>query len=354
MYTYKRNFKLPPINNNRKNEVERKRDRAFYIRSALYICIAVMLVLTYIFINDAAVSADSKQKIAFLTEGKPAEAVVYEEEFQDSLIDPQLILSQEIPVIYGVNLEEVADIEHNDIEFEVLPENIKMEIIKFSSEPKDFNVGAAGPQILIYHSHTEEAYRQIAGDEYAEAGKFYTRDLTNSVAAVGEVMKTELEKYGYTVLHDTTDHMPPSLSTSYSRSIVTMKKYEKEYPSIKIFIDVHRDTSDNTNDFVTVNGEECAKVMFVVGTSDKPNEKANYESNYKLAYAITNELEKIKKGITRPIRLKNGRSSHYNQQESDMCILIEVGHNANSLEQAMNSAKYVALAISRVVEINGQ
>ena len=63
---------------------------------------------------------------------------------------------------------------------------------------------------------------------------------------------------------------------------------------------------------------------------------------------FTNEMEKIKKGFTRPIRIKTGR---YNQQVSDMCLLIEMGHNANTLQQAKNAAKYVALALSRVLEI---
>jgi len=169
---------------------------------------------------------------------------------------------------------------------------------------------------------------------------------------VGEALKTALESYGYTVLHDTTNHEPPSLKTAYSRSLETMEKYAKEYPTLQMFIDVHRDAYNDVEagrkDYVTVNGEECARMMFVVGTGEKYDVKPNYESNYKLALAVTNELEKIKKGFTRPIRVKTGR---YNQQVSDMCLLIEVGHNANSLEQAKNAAKYAALAISRVVDI---
>ena len=58
-------------------------------------------------------------------------------------------------------------------------------------------------------------------------------------------------------------------------------------------------------------------------------------------------MERIKEGFTRPIRVKSGR---YNQHVSDMCLLIEVGHNANTLDQALNTAKYVALALSRVID----
>jgi stage II sporulation protein P len=215
-------------------------------------------------------------------------------------------------------------------------------------------VGVSGPQILVYHTHTTEAYRQTTDDEYVAAGAWRTRDETHSVVAVGNVLDQELERYGFTVLHDTTNHEPPKLDTSYERSLVTMEDYQKKYPTIKVFIDLHRDAYNDVDagkkDFVTVNGEECARVMCVVGTGKKYSVKPNYESNYKLALAFTNEMENIQKGFTRPIRVKTGR---YNQQVSDMCLLIEIGHNANTLQQAKNAAKYVALALSRVLEIDG-
>jgi stage II sporulation protein P len=356
MYTYRRNFRLPPVNRNKKRAVLKTKDRTFYIRAALYVCIAAMLAMSVIFVNRAAVSAAYNKQIAFLTEGQPKDASGYDDAFQDSLIDPELILSQEMPVVYGVNLEEVdldKDNDSNaDIYFDVLPDDVKLEILKFSNEPKEFYVGAQGPQILIYHTHTEEAYRQVPGGEYADTGDCHTKDLSQTVVAVGEELKAELEKYGLSVLHDTTDHQS---SDSYSKSLATMEKYAEQYPTLSIFIDVHRDSGKNQKDYVTIKGENCARTMFVVGTGKSYtgtgyDAKPNYESNYKLALAITNELERIKDGFTRPIRVKTGR---YNQHVSDMCLLIEVGHNANTLEQAKNSAKYVALALSRVVEISG-
>jgi stage II sporulation protein P len=233
-----------------------------------------------------------------------------------------------------------------------------MEMIKLNNEmPGTFAISSKEPQILIYHTHTDEAYRQIDGEEYAQSGDWRTKDQTKSVVAVGEDLKKALEDYGFSVLNDTTDHEPPSLTTAYSRSLTTMEKYAKQYPSLRVYIDLHRDAYGDIEagmkDYVTVNGEQCAKVMFVVGagtgyTGEGLDGKPKYESNYKLALAITNQLESIKKGLTRPIRVKKGR---YNQQVSDMCLLIEVGHNANSLEQAENTAKYIAEAMSKVISI---
>ena len=282
--------------------------------------------------------------------------------FTDSAIDPRLILGIEMPVIYGVELREV-DPEENagqlsrpEINFDVIPEEIKMEILRFSTEAQEFSVGTQEPQILIYHTHTQEAYRQTDEDAYVETGSWRTDDEAHSVVAVGEVLKAELERYGFSVIHDTTDHEPPKLSTSYSRSLLTMLQYQQRYPTLRIFIDLHRDAYGDieagSKDYVTVDGKECARMMFVVGTGEnyEDDEKPNYESNFKLAQAVTDELEDICDGFMRPIRVKSGR---YNQQVSDMCLLIEMGHNANTLEQAENAVRYFALALSRVVDIGG-
>ncbi|MDD5017142.1 MAG: stage II sporulation protein P [Eubacteriales bacterium] len=339
------------------------RDRSFFIKAALYSAIALLLMISVLFVGSAGETASGSDIIVFNTVDPLIDASGDEGEsiFESSLVDPKLILSQEMPVIYGVDLEEVY-IEENvgdtEIYFDVLPEDIKLEILEFTTDtPKEFFVGAEGPQILIYHTHTQEAYRQIEGEEYVETGSWRTADENQSVVAVGEALKKELEEYGYTVLHDTTNHEPPKLSTSYSRSLETMLSYAARYQTISVYIDVHRDAYGNVEegqkDYVTVNGEECARVMFVVGTGEGKtgegfDEKPNYESNYKLALALTNELESIQEGFTRPIRVKTGR---YNQHVSDMCLLIEVGHNANSLEQALNTAKYIALALSRVLDV---
>lgn len=236
--------------------------------------------------------------------------------------------------------------------FDVMPDDIIMEILDFANDvPKEFHVGTQGPQILIYHTHTREAYNETDVAVY-NAGKWHTTQQSHSVVAVGEVLKAELESYGFSVIHDMTDHVPPSQSTSYSRSLQTMKEYAKKYPTIRIFIDVHRDAYGDieagSKDFVTVNDEACARMMFVVDNGEGYDIKPDYESNYKLAQAITNELEQIHKGFTRPIRIK---SHSHNQNVSDMCLLIELGHNANTLVQAKNAAKHAAQAISRVVHI---
>lgn len=338
----------------------KRRDMHFYVQLALIIGIVLGLGASVAF---TAIAKDEAKHIA-ATDEMPVYDLTRqdasgEEVLDAAFIDPRFILGTELPIIHGVDLEEVydnerieADAPQTDIFFDVLPEKIKLEILGFANDkPREFFVGTKGPQILIYHTHTQEAYRQIKGEEYVEVGSWRTAQHEASVVAVGAALKKELEEYGYTVLHDKTNHEPPALNTAYTRSLKTMERYAKDYPTISVFIDVHRDAYGNieagSKDYVVVNGTECARIMFVVGTGEQHDKKPNYESNYKLALAVTNQLESIKKGFTRPIRVKTGR---YNQHISDMCLLIEMGHNANTLEQAINSTRYVALALSRVLE----
>ncbi len=232
---------------------------------------------------------------------------------------------------------------------------IILEIQKAGGSGSKLQLLSGVPQALIYHTHTTEAYRPAYEGEYKESSAWRTNNNDKNITAVGEALRQELEKYGINSIHDYTNHEPPKLATSYSRSVLTMEKYKKQYPNMPIYIDVHRDAANvetNADDVVVVDGKRCARVMFVVGagTSDSliNMEKPNYKENYQLALNITNTLNKLNPKFTRPIRVKSGR---YNQHISSACLLIEVGHNANTLQEALNSIPYVAKAIAQCVSI---
>ena len=205
----------------------------------------------------------------------------------------------------------------------------------------------AEPTILIYHTHTTEAYTQTEQNRYRESGAWRTTDNTKNVVAVGEALKEILERdYGFTVIHDVTNHEPPKLATAYDRSLKTMQEYHEKYPSIVLYLDLHRDAYNAENaptDYLTVNGTETAKMMFVVGKGEKYEEKPYFDADYALALRITDHLNSIAAKLARPIRVKPGR---YNQHVAPNCLLVEVGHNANTLEQALAAMPYLAESIA--------
>ncbi len=207
------------------------------------------------------------------------------------------------------------------------------------------------PTILIYHTHTTEAYFPTMDDSYVPSAPWRTKENTKNVCAVGERLKKILEEeYGYTVLHDTTDHEPPALSTSYERSEQTIYSYLAKFPSIRILIDLHRDAygeePEAPTDTVRLNGTDSARLMLVVGKGDSFEETPYYKVNMDFASKITNHLTEIHPGLARPVRVKAGR---YNQHIVPYSILIEAGHNANTLQQTLAAMPYLAESIAYAI-----
>jgi hypothetical protein len=93
-------------------------------------------------------------------------------------------------------------------------------------------------RILIYHTHTNEAYRKAPGDTYQETEAWRTADQSHSVVRVGEVLVELLEDRGFDVIHEVTNHEPPDLGTAYERSLKTIEGYPKNFD---LYIDLHRD-----------------------------------------------------------------------------------------------------------------
>ena len=203
--------------------------------------------------------------------------------------------------------------------------------------------------VLIYHTHAEEAYRQTRAYTYRETAKdsYKTLDKTKSVVALGELLKAALEARGFTVIHDDTDVEPPEIKTAYDRSLEVMAKY----PEATVFIDLHRNTASvklKKDDVVMLEGKRCARMFFVVGAGIGSYEgqydtRHDWQQNYALAKAITQRLRAVDPSFAVDIRLKRNR---YNQHVSPYCMLIELGHNANTFSDAENSIPYLADAMA--------
>ncbi|HPF54305.1 MAG TPA: stage II sporulation protein P [Clostridia bacterium] len=226
-------------------------------------------------------------------------------------------------------------------------EPIKPEIVARTSQKNAATLYGDAPKVLIYHTHITEAYTKTERYSYIESDEWRTNDMSMNVAAVGEALAQCLnDVYGIEVIHDMTNHEQPKLSTAYERSELTMLSYKERYPSLVLTIDLHRDayevTDKPTSDFVYAYGQELARVMFVVGRGDKYEVKPFYMQNLELAELCCSYLVRIDERLVRPVRMKAGR---YNQHITNRSLLIEVGHNANTFEQALAVVPYLAEAI---------
>ncbi|WP_338559875.1 stage II sporulation protein P [Paraclostridium sordellii] len=206
------------------------------------------------------------------------------------------------------------------------------------------------PNILIYHTHGGETYAN------SPAGNYHSDDKANSTLEVGATLTKELSKRGRSVVHNTTYHDLPEFVGAYGRSLKTIETMQAKYSSIDMIIDLHRDgrkldskeAEKNFHDTCTanINGENVAKFMFVVGKKSE-----NYAQNLKLAQEITAFAESKYPGITRSVVTKdNGR---YNQFKSNKPLLIEVGGQMNTIEEAKASTKYIAEVLDEFFKQKG-
>ena len=230
------------------------------------------------------------------------------------------------------------------------PVEFMVEIIRPSAVPETVQ-----KRILIYHTHTWEAYTKTADRLYVETERWRTKDNTANVVAVGAALQTCLEVMGYEVVHDTTAFEPPDLSTAYTRSLTMLEKRIADGETYDLYIDLHRDAFDDPNAILrTVNiaGEDVARFMVLVGKGTGFSGagyalKPDWEKNFAVAELITNALNDQADRLARDICLRTGR---FNQHVANGCVLIECGNNHNTLEEVLGGIPYLAEAIHRALQ----
>ena len=200
-------------------------------------------------------------------------------------------------------------------------------------------------RVFVYHSHTTEAY----ADSIADAGSWRAADDTQNVISVGDELCRNLESFGIVPSHSRVYHENPNYNYAYTESLKTLRAEYEAYPQTALFIDLHRDAwieGSSRARAVEVDGQSCAQLQFVIGVGTEDTAVPHWQQNYEYAARITAVLEEIAPGITRPVR---SVAAKYNQFVAPGCILVEVGHNENTLAEAQASMKYLAEAIARVL-----
>ena len=211
------------------------------------------------------------------------------------------------------------------------------------------NITINSKNILIFHTHTCESYTPSENFNYEQTGTYRTTDLNYSVARVGEELTKQLNSYGYKVVHNTTYHDWPSYSGSYGRSLETVKKLLQENNNTDIVIDLHRDAIGDYSyaPTVKIGQEEASQLMFVIGTDGGGLEHPNWNENLKFAVKVQEKANELYPGLFKPIILRNSR---YNQHLTKAACIIEVGATGNTMEQCLNSMKYLAKVMNEVTK----
>lgn len=193
------------------------------------------------------------------------------------------------------------------------------------------------PQILIYHTHSQEAYADsVPGDD------------TTTIMGVGEHLAEILEKkYGYNVIHHIGKYDVQSRDNAYSKALPEIKRVLEENPSIEVVIDLHRDAvADETRLVMDLDGRPTAKFMFFNGISRTTKtgkidylHNPNLETNLAFSFQAKWRAEEYYPGLTRRNYINAYR---YNMHLSPKAMLLELGAQNNTLEEAMNACEPIA------------
>lgn len=199
-------------------------------------------------------------------------------------------------------------------------------------------------EVYIYSTHETEEY----SDKYLEV-----YNIKPTVLTMNYILKDYLTDYDintYVEEGSVTDILKEHKWTyrySYEASKILIEDKIKSNPSLKLIIDLHRDSSTKKATTYTKDNTNYAKILFVVGL-----EHPNYESNLSLANKLNEILESELPGISRGISKKSGEGVNgiYNQDLSPNSVLIEVGGQYNEIEELNNTLKILAKVILKYVE----
>ena len=160
----------------------------------------------------------------------------------------------------------------------------------------------------------------------------------------------ELNKRGISTYHEKTVH-DSTYNGSYDRSTQTVEADMKELGDVKVVLDIHRDEIGSDTSKVKpvfeYNGRQGAQIMILSGC-DYYGEMDfdHWENNLSFALKLQNTAEKNYPGMTRPLSFDY---FVYNEHICDGSLLIEIGSDANSIEEAEYTAGLLADGIAQVL-----
>lgn len=199
------------------------------------------------------------------------------------------------------------------------------------------------PLIYIYNSHQGETYSYEYLEEY---------NIIPDVLMASKMLKEKLEVLGIKTIVEENDILKYmeinnlDHSGSYIASRFFLEKAINKYPSIKLFIDLHRDAIAHDLSYTIINGKNYAKVLFVIGLENPYYEKNLYTTNQ-----INEKIKLNYPTLTRGIMKKQGYGVNgvYNQDLNNNVILLEMGGYENNIEEINNTLDIIAQILKEYI-----
>ena len=208
------------------------------------------------------------------------------------------------------------------------------------------SLDAGQEQILIIHTHSSEAYTQAGLDRYQPSDTNRTEDTQFNVVRIGDELSQILTEYGLNVIHDRGIYDYPSYTGSYKRSEEAISQYLESFPNIRIVLDIHRDAlgADGVVYKTMAEEEGCvaSQIMLLAGSDESGLEHPGWRNNLALALYMQNAAVQQNPTLMRPVSLVRER---YNQHMTAGSLIVEVGSNGNTLQEALAAIRLFGHAV---------
>lgn len=216
--------------------------------------------------------------------------------------------------------------------------------LKKNETNKKIETKKENPTIYIYNTHQTEEYKPTSYLEYS---------VNPNVLMASYILEEQLSKKGHVVLveEESVSKLRTTLGLNYAGSYkVTrsmMENAKKNNPTLKYYIDLHRDSLTRDKTTLTVDSKSYAKILFIVGL-----ENSNYQENLDFTNKISDLLNQKVKGLSKGIYKKEGPlvNGVYNQDFSNRVILIELGGNENTIDEVYRSLIVLGEVLDEVIK----
>ena len=258
------------------------------------------------------------------------------------------------PIEETLMMPTATDIEYDGVTLSNLTKNHTINIATYLAQKPVIDMVKNGrPQILIIHTHTTEAYLDEESDSCPSDYIGRGTDQEENIVAVGNVIADALNDAGINTIHITEVFDDPEFNGAYDRSAEAVEAMLKKYSSIEMVIDIHRDSltdSDGTRikPTVIIDGKKAAQVMIVAGCNeDGALEFLNWEYNLRFDVRLQQSMNELYEGLARPIYFVARR---YNMHLTKNSMLVEIGTEVNTLDEALYSAQLFANSLLKTLD----
>ena len=199
------------------------------------------------------------------------------------------------------------------------------------------------PLVAIYHTHTSESFVPTTGVTHRQGGQ------VGEIAAVGEALAAQLNHYQVQTVHSKQVHDFPSFMKAYGPSELTVKKILADHPSIQIVLDIHRDAEKRENAVTEINGVPVARIAIIVAVGQEDLLQPHWQKNLAFAKQIDDKMNAYFPGLSRGIQTVEWR---YNQHLHERALLLEVGSQETSLEEAERAMEFLGGILVEILAEN--